>query len=449
MNPNHYLAAAILYLFTHRPDWRADAAVGKTVVSSSMIDRVAAKVGRALVEVPVGFKWFVPGLLDGSLGFGGEESAGASFLRRDGTVWTTDKDGIIMDLLAVEIMARTGRDPSELYAELTRELGAPVYERIDAPATPEEEGVLLHALARRCQRSRARRRPDSSAAHDRARQRRAHRRPESHHHARLVRRASVRHGGRLQAVRGELSRERPPAADPGGSAGDHRQDAGGSDEMTSEALTNGAPPLELSSVVRATDEEKQVLLRRAFLIRHGETEWSLSGQHTGTTDIPLTENGRNAARRLEPLLARATFALVLTSPLGRARQTCELAGLGAHAEVDANLIEWNYGEYEGLTPKQIHAKAPGWMLSATAVPAEKAPSQVGARVDRVIARIRSVEGDVALFAHGHVFRVFAARWLGLPAAAGCHFLLDPATVSVLSHYRGIPAVKRWNAPLVP
>ena len=142
MNPNHYLAAAVFYLFTHRPHWRAGAAVGKTVVSSSVIDRVAAKVGRTLVEVPVGFKWFVPGLLDGSLGFGGEESAGASFLKRDGAVWTTDKDGIILDLLAVELMARTGRDPSELYRELTGELGAPVYERIDAPATAEEKTVL-------------------------------------------------------------------------------------------------------------------------------------------------------------------------------------------------------------------------------------------------------------------------------------------------------------------
>jgi phosphoglucomutase len=143
MNPNHYLAAAISYLFTCRPGWRPDAAVGKTVVSSSVIDRVAAKVGRALVEVPVGFKWFVAGLLDGSLGFGGEESAGGSFLRCDGTVWATDKDGIIMDLLAVELMARTGRDPSELYEDLTRELGASVYERIDAPATAEQKAVLL------------------------------------------------------------------------------------------------------------------------------------------------------------------------------------------------------------------------------------------------------------------------------------------------------------------
>jgi phosphoglucomutase len=142
MNPNHYLAAAVSYLFTQRTGWRADAAVGKTVVSSSLIDRVAARVGRAVVEVPVGFKWFVPGLLDGSLGFGGEESAGASFLRRDGTVWTTDKDGIVMDLLAVEITARTGRDPMTLYTGLTRDLGAPVYERIDAPATPRERAAL-------------------------------------------------------------------------------------------------------------------------------------------------------------------------------------------------------------------------------------------------------------------------------------------------------------------
>jgi len=143
MKPNHYLAAAIAYLFSHRTGWRADAAVGKTVVSSTVIDRVAAQLGRRLFEVPVGFKWFVSGLLDGSLGFGGEESAGASFLRRDGTVWTTDKDGIVMNLLAAEIMAVTGRDPSELYQDLTRELGASAYERIDAPATREQKAALL------------------------------------------------------------------------------------------------------------------------------------------------------------------------------------------------------------------------------------------------------------------------------------------------------------------
>jgi phosphoglucomutase len=142
MNPNHYLAVAIDWLFRNRPGWPAAAAVGKTLVSSGLIDRVASRLGRRLVEVPVGFKWFVPGLLDGSLGFGGEESAGASFLRRDGTVWTTDKDGIAMDLLAVEMRARSGKDPGVLYRELSGELGAPVYARVDAPATPAEKAIL-------------------------------------------------------------------------------------------------------------------------------------------------------------------------------------------------------------------------------------------------------------------------------------------------------------------
>ena len=147
LNPNHYLAAAISYLFTHRSDWPATAAVGKTVVSSSMIDRVTARIGRTLKEVPVGFKWFVDGLVNGSLGFGGEESAGASFLRRDGSVWTTDKDGIIMGLLAAEMTAVTGKDPGELYRELTHDLGDPVYERIDAPATPEQKKILARLSA--------------------------------------------------------------------------------------------------------------------------------------------------------------------------------------------------------------------------------------------------------------------------------------------------------------
>jgi len=142
MNPNHYLAVAIRYLLTHRPQWRDTVAVGKTLVSSSMIDRVVKKLGRQLREVPVGFKWFVPGLVDGSYCFGGEESAGASFLRLDGTVWTTDKDGPIMDLLAAEITARTGKNPGEHYRELTTEFGIPYYTRIDAPATPEQKAKL-------------------------------------------------------------------------------------------------------------------------------------------------------------------------------------------------------------------------------------------------------------------------------------------------------------------
>jgi phosphoglucomutase len=142
MNPNHYLAVAIRYLLTHRPRWASGAAVGKTLVSSSMIDRVVQKLGRRLCEVPVGFKWFAPGLFDGSFCFGGEESAGASFLRQDGTVWTTDKDGLIMDLLAAEITARTGKDPGEHFDELTAEFGTPYYARVDAPATPEQKESL-------------------------------------------------------------------------------------------------------------------------------------------------------------------------------------------------------------------------------------------------------------------------------------------------------------------
>ena len=139
MNPNHFLSVAIEYLFSCRPGWPAGAAVGKTLVSSSMIDRVAASLGRRLVEVPVGFKWFVPGLLDGTVGFGGEESAGASFLRRDGSVWTTDKDGILLCLLASEILAVTGKSPSEHYGALTDRFGRPAYARVDAPATREEK----------------------------------------------------------------------------------------------------------------------------------------------------------------------------------------------------------------------------------------------------------------------------------------------------------------------
>ncbi len=142
MNPNHYLAVAIQYLYTHRPDWAEDAAVGKTLVSSSMIDRVAESIGRRLVEVPVGFKWFVPGLIDGSIAFGGEESAGASFLRKDGTAWTTDKDGILLCLLASEIRAVTGRSPSELYRDLTQRFGDPAYERVDAAATKAQKAAL-------------------------------------------------------------------------------------------------------------------------------------------------------------------------------------------------------------------------------------------------------------------------------------------------------------------
>ena len=185
----------------------------------------------------------------------------------------------------------------------------------------------------------------------------------------------------------------------------------------------------------------------AFLIRHGETQWSLSGQHTGVTDIPLTENGRRAAKLLEPLLAGLNFSLVLASPLQRAQETCELAGLGGRVKVDPDLMEWNYGEYEGLTPEQIHRRAPGWMIFADGCPGGESPNEVGARVDRLIGKVRAVTGRVALFGHGHVLRVLAARWIGLAPADGGHFLLDTSTLNVLGYYRDIPAVKIWNAPL--
>jgi probable phosphoglycerate mutase len=182
-------------------------------------------------------------------------------------------------------------------------------------------------------------------------------------------------------------------------------------------------------------------------IRHGETQWSLNGRHTGTTDIPLTDNGRRLATLLRPALSGHTFALVLVSPLHRARETCELAGVAARAIVEPDLVEWDYGQYEGLTPEEIDRQAPGWLIFRDGCPGGEAPKQVGARADRVIARVRAVEGDVALFAHGHVLRVLVARWLGLPSGAGQHFLLDTGTLNVLDYYRGIPALKTWNAPL--
>jgi broad specificity phosphatase PhoE len=184
---------------------------------------------------------------------------------------------------------------------------------------------------------------------------------------------------------------------------------------------------------------------RVFLVRHGETEWTLTGQHTGMTDIPLTENGRRIAGRLARVMRKLSFAKVLVSPLSRAKQTCELAGLGDRAEVDCDLMEWNYGEYEGLTTRQILARAPAWELFEDGCPGGESPTEIGERIDRVIARVRSVKGNVALFAHGHCFRVLVARWIGLPASAGRNFLLDTASVSVLGDYQGFPVVKRWNA----
>jgi len=185
------------------------------------------------------------------------------------------------------------------------------------------------------------------------------------------------------------------------------------------------------------------------VVRHGETAWSLSGQHTGTTDIPLTPRGEAVARRLQPVLASERFGLVLTSPRVRARKTCELAGLAGRAEVDEDLCEWDYGEYEGLTPQQIRSNAPRWRIFADGCPGGESPAQVGIRLDRLIARVRAIDRDVVLFAHGHIIRALAARWLDFPVIAGSHFLLDTATLSILAYYRGIPAVKRWNMTLPP
>ena len=188
-------------------------------------------------------------------------------------------------------------------------------------------------------------------------------------------------------------------------------------------------------------------IQQVYLIRHGETEWSLSGQHTGTTDIPLTDNGRRVARLLKPVLTKETFTHILTSPLQRAWETCELAGLGARAEIDHDLMEWHYGDYEGMTPQQIHAKRPGWMIFTDGCPGGESPEQVGARVDRVIAKIRAVEGHVALFSHGHLLRVLTARWLGLDPAEGRLFALDPATLSILGYERETSVIRLWNEPV--
>jgi len=207
-------------------------------------------------------------------------------------------------------------------------------------------------------------------------------------------------------------------------------------------MTPAAMP---AAAARPPGRSQEMAVDRVYLIRHAETEWSRNGRHTGTTDLPLTDTGRLQARGLEPLLAQMNFVLVLSSPLRRARQTATLAGFGERAVIDADLAEWHYGEYEGLTTEQIHEQQPGWMVFTNGGPGGETPAQVGARVDRVIARIRSAEGDVALFGHGHVLRVLAARWLGLAVSAGSQFLLDTGTLSVLGHYRGLAAVEQWNA----
>lgn len=179
------------------------------------------------------------------------------------------------------------------------------------------------------------------------------------------------------------------------------------------------------------------------VVRHGATSWSRSAQHTGRTDLPLLDEGEEQARRLAPLLAQRSFALVLTSPLRRARDTASLAGF-PDAVVDDDLLEWDYGVYEGTRTADIRVERPDWSIWTTQVEGGEQPEQVGERVDRVIARARAAEGDVLAFAHAHVLRILTARWLEMPARAGRRFVLDPATVSVLGWEREVSAVRRWN-----
>ncbi|HEY4570780.1 MAG TPA: histidine phosphatase family protein [Kribbella sp.] len=189
-----------------------------------------------------------------------------------------------------------------------------------------------------------------------------------------------------------------------------------------------------------TEERKD----QVFLVRHGETEWSKSGRHTSVTDLPLTPEGERVAASLRSRLARESFDLVLTSPRQRARRTAELAGY-PDAEVDDDLVEWNYGDYEGITTAEIRETVPGWTVWDDPVPGGETPAEVSARLDRVTARIAAVPGDVLVFGHSHALRALTARWLELDVTEGRHFVLNTATVSVLSWERGAPAILHWNS----
>ena len=187
---------------------------------------------------------------------------------------------------------------------------------------------------------------------------------------------------------------------------------------------------------------------RLYLIRHGETEWSLSGRHTGRTDIPLTHNGENEARELGKRLRDIPFAYVLTSPLKRALQTCELVGLDKVPEMETDLVEWDYGDYEGKRSADIHNQRPDWNIHRDGCPGGEMPEQVSNRVDRLIARLRKLDGNIALFSHGHVTGVLAVRWIGLAVAEAQHFTLNTASLSIFTfdpHHPGVPVIALWNA----
>jgi probable phosphoglycerate mutase len=187
-------------------------------------------------------------------------------------------------------------------------------------------------------------------------------------------------------------------------------------------------------------------LPSVYIARHGNTAWTFTGQHTSRTDLPLTPDGERNARRLGERLKGMTFAKVFTSPLQRASRTCELAGFGAVAETDPDLVEWDYGKYEGLTSTQIHEQQPDWDLFRDGCPGGESPQQIGVRADRVVERVRSIKGDVLLFSSGHITRVLTARWLGLTPDAARYFLLNPASLSALSYEHDLthPAIQLWN-----
>jgi probable phosphoglycerate mutase len=187
-------------------------------------------------------------------------------------------------------------------------------------------------------------------------------------------------------------------------------------------------------------------MAKLLLARHGETEWSAAGRHTGITDLPLTESGRRRARELGSLLAGRSFALVVTSPLRRAVETCDLAGLGDEARIREDLREWNYGDYEGATSAEIHARRPGWSLWRDGCPNGETAAEVGRRADRVITEVRAAEGDVIAFGHGHMLRVLAARWLGLPPEDGGLLALATGGLCMLGYEHELPVIVRWNQP---
>ena len=193
--------------------------------------------------------------------------------------------------------------------------------------------------------------------------------------------------------------------------------------------------------------DREHVSTEVVVVRHGETEWSAGARHTGRTDIPLNEAGRRAAAGLADVLAQRTFALVLTSPLQRAAESCALAGFATIARVDDDLVEWDYGVYEGRTTAEIRIERPGWSLWSDGVPDGEDVEAVGRRADRVIARLRAAPGDALVFAHGHLLRVLAARWIGLPPFAGSRFALDPARPSVLGYERELAVIRSWNVPV--